>query len=398
MTAHIRTWGEVDPGAWKQIQTIAETTDACALMADNHQGYSMPIGGVAAYRNHVSPSGVGYDIACGNKAVRLDIPADEVRGNIDKIMDDIVRSISFGVGRTNKEDVPHPLFNRHKDAWAIIQSEIDFKGTSAKRFAQDQLGTVGSGNHFVDVFVDESDAVWVGVHLGSRGLSHRIATHFIKAGGGKDGIHADPVLLPAESGLGRAYIACMELAGEYAYAGRDWVCDRVASIVGGEIVEEVHNHHNFAWREPFNGDHAWIVRKGATPCYPGQVSFIGGSMGDISVIIRGREDGNLADALYSTVHGAGRVMSRTQAAGKRRWKKGRSVRVSDGKISRAMMEEWLQHEGVTLRGGGCDESPHVYKRLPGVLAAHADTIEIVHTLKPIGVAMAGPNVFDPYKD
>lgn len=398
MTAHIRTWGDVDPGAWQQIQKIAETADACALMADNHQGYSMPIGGVAAYRNHVSPSGVGYDIACGNKAVRLDIPADEVRQNIDNIMDDIVRNISFGVGRTNKEDVPHPLFNRHKDAWAIIQSEIDFKGTSAKRFAQDQLGTVGSGNHFVDVFVDERDAVWVGVHLGSRGLGHKIATRFIKAGGGKDGIHADPVLLPAQSDLGRAYIACMELAGEYAYAGRDWICDRVASIIGGEIVEEVHNHHNFAWREPFNGGHAWIVRKGATPCYPGQVSFIGGSMGDISVIIRGREDGNLADALYSTVHGAGRVMSRTQAAGKRRWKKGRSVRVSEGKVSRAMMEEWLQREAVTLRGGGCDESPHVYKRLPDVIAAHDDTIEIVHTLKPIGVAMAGPNVFDPYKD
>lgn len=394
----IPVWGTADEGAWRQIQEIAKTADACALMADNHQGYSMPIGGVAAYRDSVSPSGVGYDIACGNKAVMLDMPGKDARAEIAHIMDSIWANISFGVGRTEATDVPTDVFDKHGDAWSVIESEIDFKGTSAKDFARRQLGTVGSGNHFVDVFTDEADRVWIGVHFGSRGLGHKIATHFVKAGGGKDGIDAEAVLLDDDTELGQQYIACMNLAGDYAYAGRDWVCRRVADLLGANIVEEVHNHHNFAWHEDFDGGKAWIVRKGSTPCYPGQRSFIGGSMGDVSVIIEGKDTPELADALYSTVHGSGRVMSRTAAAGKKRWKGGKVVRVTEGAVSRDMMQEWLSREGVTLRGAGTDESPHCYKRLPEVLAAHAGSIEVVHTLKPIGVAMAGADEFDPYKD
>ncbi|MFZ4506567.1 MAG: RtcB family protein [Fimbriimonas sp.] len=383
---NIPVWGEpVMAGALAQIKTVAQSAEKVALMADHHVGYSMPIGGVAAYREHVSPSGVGYDIACGNKAVRTDMPARELRRKIHAIMDDIQRKISFGIGRVNAEPVDHELFD--DPAWGL------FPAMTKKDSAANQLGTVGSGNHYVDLFVDEEDRVWIGVHFGSRGLGHAIASHFIEAGGGNDAMDGPAILLHERSNLGADYLAQMALAGRYAYAGRDWVCGKVARILGAKIVEEVHNHHNFAWRESHGGVDFWVVRKGATPAFPGQKGFVGGSMGDISVIIEGVDSPLGADSMYSTVHGAGRVLSRTQAAGKRKGKK----RLG-GSITPRMMEAWVKEAGVELRGGGTDESPHCYKRLPEVLAHHEGTIRILHTLRPVGVAMAGENEFDPFRD
>jgi tRNA-splicing ligase RtcB len=387
----IPIWGEPLENAVEQLVNCQKTADYCALMADHHLGYAVPIGGVIAYENQVSPSGVGFDIACGNKAVRLDMDAGEARANIQTIMDDIWGEIAFGVGRKNKERVDHELFD-DDPAWDI--KEVD----RLKDLARSQLGTVGSGNHYVDLLVDESDRVWCGVHFGSRGLGHRIATHFIQQAGGKNGIHADPVLLPVDEQQGQEYLAGMELAGRYAYAGRDWVCSKVASLLGATIVEEVHNHHNFAWRETHSGKEMWVVRKGATPAFPGQQGFVGGSMGDVSVIVEGLESQESQKALYSTVHGAGRVMSRRQAAGRFLWKKGKRIKQAEGMISREMMMEWVSEAGVTLRGAGTDESPHCYKRLPEVLKYHEPTIEVLHTLHPIGVAMAGADEFDPYRD
>ncbi len=381
-------WGEPIDDAVRQMTTCQKRADHCALMADHHPGYAVPIGGVIAYKNYVSPSGVGFDIGCGNKAVRLDIPADEVTRNIRQIMDDIYQTISFGIGMKNNERVDHPLFD-NDPAWRI---EVTQK-LKLKKLAADQLGTVGSGNHYVDIFLDEEDRVWLGVHFGSRGLGHRLATHFIKAGGGRDGMHVEPVLLEANSQLGQEYIACMKLAGRYAYAGRDWVCERVARLLGTRIQEEVHNHHNYAWQEEHRGETYWVVRKGATPAFPGQRGFVGGSMGDVSVILEGVESRDAQKALYSTVHGAGRVMSRTQAAGRMRRRKR-----TGGQITRRMMMNWVNQAGVELRGAGTDESPHCYKRLPEVLDAHRTSVRILHTLKPVGVAMAGEDEFDPYKD
>jgi tRNA-splicing ligase RtcB len=383
---NIPVWGDpVEEQALVQIKRCAPLAAKVALMADHHQGYAVPIGGVVAYRDMVSPSGVGFDIACGNKAVRLDVRAVEVKRKINKLMDDVYSKLSFGIGQINNIQVEHELFD--DDAWRI------FPCSRHKQMAENQLGTIGSGNHYVDLFVDELDRVWVGVHFGSRGLGHKIASHFITAGGGKEGIHVDPVLLHDRSDLGEQYLACMKLAGRYAYAGRDWVCEKVARILKAHIVEEVHNHHNFAWRENHDGEDLWVIRKGATPAFPGQKGFVGGSMGDISVILEGVESEEGSESLYSTVHGAGRVMSRTQAAGKP--KKGRRT---GGSISRSMMERWVHDKGVTLRGAGTDESPHCYKRLPEVLAHHAASVRILHTLTPIGVAMAGEDVYDPFKD
>jgi tRNA-splicing ligase RtcB len=186
----------------------------------------------------------------------------------------------------------------------------------------------------------------------------------------------------------------MNLAGRYAYAGRDWVCDRVARIIGAKVLEEIHNHHNFAWRETHSGQELWVFRKGATPAFPGQKGFVGGTMGEQSVILEGVENEFSAHSLYSTVHGAGRVMGRNEAKGKVR----NGVVLREGKVRPEAMREWVSRAGVELRGAGVDESPHCYKRLPEVLAEHGSTIRVLHTLTPIGVAMAGANEFDPYKD
>lgn len=381
----IPVFGEpVDDGALKQIQNAFPMAEKAALMADHHLGFGIPIGGVVAYREHVSPSGVGFDIACGNKAVRLDADARQVKSQIHKIMDEIVRTISFGVGRVNDEPVEHPVLDE-----PIWQEIPVLKATHAR--AASQLGTVGSGNHYVDIFFDELDRVWVGVHFGSRGLGHAIATEYIDIAQAKGQLREGIATLQAQSEEGEQYVKAMELAGRYAYAGRDWVCQRVAKIIGGRIVEEIHNHHNFAWRETHFGEELWVVRKGATPAFPGQKGFVGGSMGESAVIIEGVEGPTSPDALYSTVHGAGRVMGRRQAIGNP--KKG-----IEGRVSPQAMLKWVEDAGVVLRGGGVDEAPQCYKRLSEVLDFHRDSIRIVHTLKPIGVAMAGADIKDPYKD
>lgn len=394
----IPVWGDPIQNAVDQMKNCAKSPHvrACGLMADHHLGYAVPIGGVIGYDGYVSPSGVGFDIACGNKAVRLEgVTAMDLNStNLERIMDDIVSQISFGVGRINKTEVDNDLFD-HED-WGNIPILAEHKD-----MARAQLGTVGSGNHYIDVFLDEQMRVWIGCHFGSRGLGHKIATHYIKAGGGKDGINVDPVEIKATSDLGYEYIHSMWIAGHYAYAGRDWVCQTVADIIGAPIVEEIHNHHNFAWLEdhpevPYTDDKLWVVRKGATPARPGQKGFVGGTMGEQSVILEGVESPESAYALYSTVHGAGRMMSRTAAAGKTRWKKGQRVRISEGVITQEMMDGATS--GIVRRGGGRDEAPQAYKRLPEVLEAQGATIKILHYLTPVGVAMAGEGEYDPYKD
>jgi tRNA-splicing ligase RtcB len=175
----------------------------------------------------------------------------------------------------------------------------------------------------------------------------------------------------------------MELSGLYAYAGREWVVERVRKIVGGAVLDSVHNHHNFAWAEQHGGEMLWVVRKGATPAFPGQRGFVGGSMGDDAVIIEGVEGPKSAALLYSTVHGAGRVHGRKEA--KRRFQ-------------RTEMDDWLRARGVMLIGADLDESPMAYRRLPDVLAVHAPTIKIQHTLRPFAVVMAGAGELDPFKD
>jgi tRNA-splicing ligase RtcB len=415
----IAVFGSHESATLDQLRDVASRAERVALMADGHVGYVMPIGGVAAYREKVSVVGVGFDIACGNAAIRTDLTLDAFGGSSDAayrrlnaLADEIRTSVSFGIGRNNRSSdapVDDPLFD--DDSWSAVPHNAR---SALKDKARDQLGTVGSGNHYVDVFVDESGSIWVGVHFGSRGFGHSVASGFLALGqGAKWGqrVPETEVLLSLGDALGHDYWNLMNLAGRYAYAGREWVARKVVEILGGHELELVHNHHNFAWRETHDGEEYIVVRKGATPAFPGQTGFIGGSMADNAVIVRGRIAGSSRadacvdehaasalqrDALYSTVHGAGRIMSRTAAAGKRNRRTGKIMR--RGVVTPQMMTEWVEREGVILRGGGLDESPHVYRRLPEVLAAQGSTIEVVHTLKPLIVVMAGENEFDPYKD
>ncbi len=401
----VAVWGDHDQATIEQIKRCAadERVVGAALLSDGHLGYAMPIGGVMAYRDAISPNGVGFDISCGNKAARTGVRADDIRADIGRIMDEVARTVVFGIGRTSGQNTDHPLFD--SPTWRDVPQLGKLKVQ-----AREQLGTVGSGNHYVDLLEDEEGWIWVGVHFGSRGLGHRICTGFLNLAAGRgweerspgESMDAPAVVLPLDGALGQDYFAAMQLAGQYAYAGRDFAVGQVLGILGTTATDEVHNHHNYAWEETHGGERVIVVRKGATPAFPGQRGFIGGSMGDFSVIVEGIAGDESALGLHSTVHGAGRVMSRTRAAGKRRWTKvgGRRVQqqIGTGEVSPEMMHDWLRREGVELRGGGLDESPHVYRRLPNVLARHAATIRILHTLRPLGVAMAGEDVFDPYKD
>jgi tRNA-splicing ligase RtcB (3'-phosphate/5'-hydroxy nucleic acid ligase) len=415
--------GEHDERTVQQLERCVDAEEGAAgvLCADGHLGYSQPVGGAVAYRDHISVSGVGYDIGCGNKAVRTDLRQEGIAGDLPRIMDAIVARISFGVGRHNDEPVDHPVLDaiRHADA-APQRALLDV--------AAKQLGTVGAGNHYVDLLADEEGVVWIGVHFGSRGFGHKTATTYLALAGERGGgMDAPPALLAIDSEAGREYIAAMNLACDYAYAGRDVVVDRVAQILGATVTHSVHNNHNFAAKEIHDGEEWWVVRKGCTPAFPGQQGFVGSTMGETSVILEGADTPTARAAFFSTVHGAGRRLSRTQAAGKvgvayecsvrdcgffvPRGRRGercprhptarllkRRRLVTPGLIDYAAVREDLRRRGIELRGGAADEAPDAYKRLDAVLAEHGDSIRVLHRLTPIGVAMAGPDIYDPYKD
>src|SRR6266498_1853226 len=440
----IKTFGSVDQRSLEQLERCMAAGDAefGVLCADHHPGYSQPIGGGIAYEGYVSPSGVGYDIGCGNKAARTDLNRKDLDalGGVESIMREITRRISFGMGVPAQERVDHPVLDKVRNADFPAQRKLS-------QLAESQLGTVGSGNHYVNLMEDEEGKIWVGVHFGSRGFGHKTASGFLALAQGlpfggratEGGMDSPPVLFEIDSELGESYIAAMKLAGDYAYAGRDVVVAKVLEILGAEATYEVHNHHNFAWLEEHFGRSYWVIRKGCTPARPGQEGFVGGSMGDESVILEGVASEDAVESLFSTVHGAGRVMSRTQAAGRVRRRKRYACRNRDcdrvfdigGVSSNAgmpkkgicpdhpdsgLMKVWveeqvkpgivdwpavqarLREQGIVLLGGGADEAPEVYKRLPEVLAAHRDSIRVTHTLRPLGVAMAGRDVHDPYKD
>jgi tRNA-splicing ligase RtcB len=429
----ITVYGDVDPRAVDQLRRCAEAGNALrgVLCADGHVGYSQPIGGALAYADYISPSGVGYDIGCGNKAVRTNLLSDDVKPALPGLMDAITEQISFGVGLKNPVPVESDVLDAIKAAPFTPQRQL-------YDLAAGQLGTVGAGNHYVDLFAGDDGYAWIGVHFGSRGFGHKTASGFLALAEGKrfeehatEGeMDSPPILFSAGSDLGHAYVEAMTLAGDYAYAGRDAVVAKVLQILGADSTYEVHNHHNYAWRETHGGVDVWVVRKGCTPAFPGQQGFVGATMGEQSVILSGVESPESAALLYSTVHGAGRVMSRTQAAGKSRkrwacgnrecdWVQGpgqhkptdgkcpecgheplgkRMVQLKAGEIDWPTVLDGLRDQGVELRGGAADEAPGAYKRLDEVLAAHEGTIEILHRLTPIGVAMAGADTFDPYKD
>lgn len=410
MQKRIKIFGEaiIDPKAIEQLANCVGEEDYGVLTADAHVGYGHPIGGAIAYKDKISLSGVGFDIACGNKAVRTDIHIDDLK-DVERIMDDIYAQISFGMGRKNNEANDHPVLD---DIYRLNIKTTKSHRAKLMEKARSQLGTVGAGNHFVDLFKDEEGMIWIGVHFGSRGFGHGITTGFIALSQGlkfedrakEGGMFKDPILFDTASEIGQDYIACLNVAGAYAYAGRDWVVDKVLRLLGRpKLTYEVHNHHNFAWEEMHFGEKYWVVRKGCTPAFAGQKGFIGSNMFDTSVIIEGLESEESAAGLYSTVHGAGRVLSRRKALGKIKYKRGkdgkkRAELVSPGLVDYTQTKARAKALGIALRGGGADESPECYKNLEEVLSFHKASIQVLFRLSPIGVAMAGEDIYDPYRD
>ncbi len=315
----VAVWGDHDPSTLAQIDRCAddERVIGAAICADGHKGYAIPIGGVLAYHNAVSPNGVGFDIGCGVKAVRTDMHADDLvakgadgRTLLARVMDDVQRNIAFGVGRTSGESVDHPLFD--EPVWQDIR-EIG----RMRHIAQQQLGTVGGGNHFVDVARDDEGNIWVVCHFGSRGLGHKTATGFLNLSAGRawdakspgENMDGPAIVLSLDTDLGQSYMQAMRLGGRYAHAGRDFVAAQVVKLLGASVVDEVHMHHNYAFEERHGGQDMIVVRKGSTPAQPGMRGIIAGSMGTPTAIVRGLDGPESAVGFYSAPHGSGRVMS-----------------------------------------------------------------------------------------
>lgn len=429
----VAIFGQHDQRTIDQLLRCAETAEAtaAALCADGHVGYGLCVGGVLATERWIAPAAPGVDLGCGNRASKTNIRLEDI--HLPSVMDEIVRRISFGVGRANNEPIDHPVLDHIREAPFEPQRQL-------LDLAARSLGTCGGGNHYVDLFTDEDGYIWVGVHFGSRGFGYKTAKGFLAMARGlsfgdkvkEPPMDAAPDLIEADSLLGQAYVEAVSLAKEYAYAGRNIVVERVLEILGAESTYTVHNNHNDLWREEHMGHVLWIARKGSTPAFPGQEGFVGATMGENSVILEGTDSPLCEASLHSTVHGAGRAMSRRAAKGKmsKIWvcdargcdrvidtPSGDSYSLrggcpvhpnasprkvwrltEPGLINYEIVQKELKEQGIELRGGEADEAPGAYKRLEDVLSSHEGQILIKHRLHPVGVAMAGPGIFDPWKD
>lgn len=372
-------WGEnLDSGAIDQMRNAVRLPVAVAgaLMPDAHQGYGLPIGGVLSTDNAVIPYAVGVDIACRMKLSVLDIPVDQMERLDKQLKRALERQTVFGVGGEMKKPLDHPVMERD---WSItpLTGQLYDK-------ARVQLGTSGSGNHFVEFGILTLDQMELGLaagrylallsHSGSRGAGAAVAGHYSRLA---MDLHPQ---LPAElrrlawldldSDAGREYWAAMNLMGEYASANHALIHQRVSGALEAHIIAGVENHHNFAWEEIHDGRTVIVHRKGATPAGPGVLGVIPGSMASPGFVVRGL--GN-ALSLHSASHGAGRRMSRTEAKKQFRW---------------GSVNQMLREAGVQLLSAGLDEVPGAYKDIHQVMADQADLVRIVARFDPKIVKMA----------
>jgi tRNA-splicing ligase RtcB (3'-phosphate/5'-hydroxy nucleic acid ligase) len=375
-----RTWGsEIDEASHAQMRQACSVPMAAgaALMPDAHVGYGLPIGGVLALENAVIPYAVGVDIACRMKLSVLDLPPKSLDDDFNRFKEAIEGGTRFGIGSTHEKPQDHPVMDQD---WSITRITRE-----KKDLAWSQLGTSGSGNHFVDVGVlslperdedlglDAGQYVAVMSHSGSRGPGAAVChTYSGIARGQLPAKYEDLAYLSwlsLDSEAGQEYWAAMNLMGDYAAANHDVIHRLVTKLLGARILAGVENHHNFAWKET-HGGREWIVhRKGATPAGEGVLGVIPGSMASPAFIVRGL--GN-ADSLNSASHGAGRRMSRKKAKDKYNWK---------------AVQKDLEKKGVRVLSAGADEVPGVYKDIEEVMREQADLVEIVARFDPRIVKM-----------
>lgn len=381
--APYRRWGEgLEAEAVMQMEKacLLPVTVAGALMPDAHVGYGLPIGGVLATERAVIPYAVGVDIACRMKLTVLDWPVRELAAKQDRLARAIESETRFGVGATFRERREHEVMDAD---WAVSPVTRQNKDR-----AWAQLGTSGSGNHFVEfgvltvsdgrVGLDPGEYVALLSHSGSRGTGAAVCDHYSRMA-----VRRHPELprelqrlawLSLEEAEGQEYWAAMELMGRYAAANHALIHRHVAARLGAEVRLDLENHHNFAWKEGHvvGGETRELIvhRKGATPAGEGVLGIIPGSMATPGFVVRGRGD---ASSLHSASHGAGRRMSRTRAAETLDWK---------------VVNRTLREAGVTLMSAGLDEAPMVYKDIHEVMAAQADLVEVLARFDPRLVKMA----------
>jgi tRNA-splicing ligase RtcB len=382
--APYQVWGaDHDEAALTQMKNACALPVAAAgaLMPDAHVGYGLPIGGVLATENAVIPYAVGVDIACRMKMTVLDLPLTALSDEQARLTSAIERETRFGVGAVFQKRRQHEVMDAD---WRASRVTADLKDR-----AWAQLGTSGSGNHFVefgtltvtDAAVGLQPGLYVALlsHSGSRGTGAQIAQHFSKVAR-----QAHPELPQALSQLawldlaseaGQEYWAAMELMGRYAAANHALIHAHVARALGAEVRLDIENHHNYAWRErhvlPDGRERDVIVhRKGATPAGLGTLGIIPGSMGTPGYVVRGKGS---AASLQSASHGAGRRMSRTEAKKTFNW---------------TDTQRFLRERGVTLISAGLDEVPMAYKDIDTVMAAQRDLVEPLARFEPRLVKMA----------
>ncbi len=372
-------WGrDLDQESIRQMENACKLPVSVrgALMPDAHVGYGLPIGGVLATRAAVIPYAVGVDIACRMKLTVLDLPADGWRTQKERLRRSIESETRFGVGASFKDPREHAVMD---EDWSV--SPITNRNRDK---AWHQLGTSGSGNHFVEfgtlTVTDSATGLAAGTYLallshsGSRGTGAAVCDHYSRLAMSlhpelpKDLRHL--AWLDLSSSAGQEYWHAMQLMGKYAAANHACIHRHIARHLGADVLLDLENHHNFAWEEEHDGEPVIVHRKGATPAAAGVLGVIPGSMAAPGYVVRGK--GN-PESLDSAAHGAGRRMSRTEAKNTFTWKE-------------AMPR--LEAAEVTLLSAGIDEVPMVYKDIDAVMAAQSDLVEVLARFDPKLVKMA----------
>jgi len=381
--APYRVWGadQIDEQSHHQMQQACALPHAVggALMPDAHVGYGLPIGGVLALENAVCPYAVGVDIACRMKLSILDLPLERLEQPEQRreFQEALEQGTVFGTGKAWSRRQNHEVMDQD---WSVTRVTREHKD---KAWAQ--LGTSGSGNHFVEfgrLSLMESvdglppgDYVALLSHSGSRGAGHAVcSTYSSIAQRNLPREYRDfgrLAWLDLSTQAGTEYWAAMSLMGDYAAANHAVIHRNVARLIGGQILGGVENHHNFAWKETHAGREVVVHRKGATPAGEGILGVIPGSMATPAYVVRGKGH---PDSFASAAHGAGRVMSRTKANSLFRFNAVRND---------------LQARGITVLSAGSDEVPGVYKDIDQVMAAQHDLVESIARFDPIVVKMCG---------
>lgn len=372
----------IEEGALKQMDIAMQlpVTVAGALMPDAHQGYGLPIGGVLATKNAIIPYGVGVDIGCRMALSVYNLPASYYYEHHDTLKDIVLNNTKFGAG--------HGFHGQYKADHSILEDSKFETNTfirNLKDKAWSQLGTSGGGNHFVEfglmefkeddqeLNISKGNYLALLTHSGSRGLGATIAGHYTKLAKTicKLPYKAQNLAyLDLNSEEGIEYWLAMNLAGEYASACHEIIHQKITKALGAEVLIQIENHHNFAWKETYQNEEVIVHRKGATPATKGVMGIIPGSMTAPGFLIRGKGEEN---AIHSASHGAGRKMSRTQAI----------KTLQQNEIS-----SYLNDFGITLIGSGKDEAPMAYKDIHEVMNAQQDLVDIVATFTPKMVRMA----------